>query len=574
MNSYYIEDVKSKRERLVQSVAAKPFIDEILKTADEAISEVSPAFKMSDYVLYFQNGNRSVFEKGYFARRRKCNSIMIAYWLTEDDKYFVPLIDYINYICDEFSWCLPAHSEYPTIMSKATVEHVDLFQAETARFFAEIVMCVGDKLPHYVLDRMEYEIRRRIFPTFEKNEALDVVDSEVIHKEAYWWENCEMNWATVCGAGCTMAALCFGTDEEKEKYVNRFIGCLDSYLDGIEDDGCCQEGMAYWGYGFGHFVILAHAVKVYSNGKIDYFKNPKVRELALFPQRVRMSDSKVASISDGGEVFSFKIGLYSFLKFLYPEISLPDLKYGSIKGNVDSVFELLWFDENYQSQPRMLGTDYLKNAHWYISKRQKYSFVAKGGHNNEPHNHNDIGSFMITVGDETFISDLGCGEYVKETFMAETRYGFVQNSSRGHSVPIINGVLQEFGKEYCSKNEKVSDNSFELDIEGAYPQGTVSKIKRRFILSDDKVVLNDSFVLSSDSDNITERFVSKIKPDIDDGVVNFGIAKILYDSHRYKVSVSTESYVSHNAVDIIDVYLIDFEAIDDTTKEFEFEFKM
>lgn len=62
---------------------------------------------------------------------------MFAYWLTQDEKYLEPLIDYIMYICDEFSWCLPAHVKYPEVSAKEAIEHIDLFQAETARLLAE-----------------------------------------------------------------------------------------------------------------------------------------------------------------------------------------------------------------------------------------------------------------------------------------------------------------------------------------------------------------------------------------------------------------------------------------------------
>lgn len=571
MKNYYDVDPQKKKELLLNSKAAKPLVDEIISEADVAINEISPAFKMSEYVMYYENGNRTVYEKSYFARRRKCNNIMMAYWLTNDEKYLTPLIDYISYICDEFTWCLPAHSEFTDRLSEGTVTHVDLFQAETARFFAEIVMCVGDRLPEYMLDRMKYEVRRRIFPTI-LNEHVIEHPKPLMEQKYYWWESCKMNWATVCGAGCTMAALYFGTDEEKEKFVNRFIGCLDSYLEGIEDDGCCQEGMAYWGYGFSHFLILAQAVKVYTDGKTDYFKNDKVKALALFPQKIRMSDSKVASISDGGEVFSFKIGVLSLLKSIYDEVSLPDLKHGTRRGNVDSVSELLWFDENYIGCDRLLGTDYLDKAQWYISKRKAYSFAAKGGHNSEPHNHNDIGSFMITVGDETFISDLGCGEYVKETFMDSTRYTFVQNSSRGHSVPIINGELQCVGREYCAQNAKASDNAFELDIEKAYPDGLAGKIHRSFSLEENKVVLTDYIEPSCKTKTVTERIVTKIEPTLSDGTADLGIGKICFDCAKYDMSVSSETFVAHNGVDIVDVYLIDITPKNPLQNELQIEF--
>lgn len=565
MKCYYGVNPFEKRKKLLESKAARRFIEEIIESADDAILQDSPAFKMSEYVMFYENGNRTVFERAYFDRRRKCNNIMHAYWLTEDEKYLMPLVDYITYICDEFTWCLPAHVELHSCLSKGTVEKIDLFQAETARFFAEIVMCVGDKLPEYTLDRMKYEVRRRILATLNLTEK----NSKDIF--GYYWEDSKMNWATVCGAGCVMAALYFGTDTEAENSINRFIGCLDSYLEGIDDDGCCKEGMAYWSYGFEHFVILAQAVKVYTEGRIDYFKNPKTHELALFPQRVRLSERKVASISDGGENFGFKIGLISLLKSIYDDVILPDLKYGSRRGNVDSVSELLWFDEEYKAEELTCDTHYLADSQWYICRKEKYSFVAKGGNNDEPHNHNDVGSFMITVGDEIFISDLGRGEYTRETFIPETRYSYIQNSSRGHSVPIINGEYQKEGLQYRAENATATDNTFEIDIQNAYPVGIVGKINRRFALSDNKVVLVDEFEYVDDNTTVTERFISKRKADISDGVIDFGVGKIKYDANKFTAEISTDSFVHPNGIDNVDVYIADIKAI---AKESRFEIEL
>ncbi len=563
MNFYYGVDPSEKREKLIKSKVAKPFIDSIIASADKAIGEDSCSFKMSEYVMFYETGNRTVFERGYFARRRNCSNIMFAYWLTQNEKYLEPLIDYITYICDEFTWCLPAHHDLLGGCSQDAIECIDLFQAETARLFAEIVMCVGNKLPFYTFDRMKYEVQRRIFPTLTP-------DAE--NEKKYWWETCTKNWATVCGAGCTIAALYFGNDQDQERYVNRFIGCLDSYLEGIAEDGCCLEGMAYWTYGFGHFVILAQAVRIYTEGKIDYFKKSKVKALALFPQKVRMSDSKVASFSDGGESFVFKFGLLSFLKALYGEVVLPDLKYGTLRGNVDSVCELLWLDENYQSDKMTNETNYFSDSQWYIIRRENFSFAAKGGRNDEPHNHNDIGSFMITVGEETFISDLGSGEYVKDTFDPKTRYNFIQNSSRGHSVPIINSQYQCAGSEFCAKNVKATGNCFELNIEGAYASGITEGIRRQFVIDDDKVTLTDTFDFSPETVSVTERFISKIKPAVCEGYIDFDIARIIYDSDRYIPSVSTETFVAHNGTDVVTVYLIDFTPVSKEEKVFEFEF--
>ena len=69
----------------------------------------------------------------------------------------------------------------------------------------------------------------------------------------------------------------------------------------------------------------------------------------------------------------------------------------------------------------------------------------------EPHNHNDVGSFLYYIGDEEIISDLGAGEYTKKYFGPE-RYEILCNSSRGHSVPVIEGKYQCAGREYGAES--------------------------------------------------------------------------------------------------------------------------
>lgn len=565
MKFYYGVNPAEKREALLKSKVAKPVIDEIILSADKAIQEESPAFKMSDYMLFYQNGNRSVYQAHYFRRRRKCSNIAFAYWLTQDEKYLVPLVDYIGYICDEFTWCLPAHVDFPTDGAKTSVEKVDLFQSETARLFAEIKMCVGEKLPEYILGRMNYEVHRRIFAGFG-----DIKTAEP--DPVFFWEASRNNWATVCAAGCTMAALCFGTEAEQSYFVKRFSRCLDNYLEGIGEDGCCFEGIAYWNYGVEHFVMLAQAVKVYTDGKTDYFKLPKVHELALFAQRVRLSKTKIVAFSDAREEARCRTGLLGFFKHMYPDVLLPEFERCSRQGNVDSLFHLLWLDENYKSDSLTDERFFFADAGWYVARNERYGFAAKGGTNGEPHNHNDIGGFMMTVDDEVFISDLGCGEYVRETFRPETRYNFVQNSSRGHSVPVVNGAYQHSGKEHFAKNVVATDSSFSLCIEGAYEAGAVQEIKRHFEIGEDKVTLTDKIVPSENTKTFTERFISKIEPTLCQGYVDFGIGKIQYDAKRYIPSVHTETFVAHDAVTIVTVYQIDFSAVSADETEFSFAF--
>ena len=67
MKFYYGVDHEKKRISLIKSDVVKPIIDEIISSADNAIKEEHLAFKMSEFMLYFENGNRSFFEKKYFS---------------------------------------------------------------------------------------------------------------------------------------------------------------------------------------------------------------------------------------------------------------------------------------------------------------------------------------------------------------------------------------------------------------------------------------------------------------------------------------------------------------------------
>lgn len=559
MLSYYGVDIAEKRKKILSNKQLTERINTIIAAADKAVTEDSPAFKMSEYMLYFQTGDRTKYEVSYFKRRDNCYYLMVAYWLTEDEKYLTPLIDYIGYICDEFTWCVPAHNKAAEVTSYDGVEQIDLFQAETARLFSEISMCVGDKLPSYVTIRMSYEIKKRIIVPFEKGAK-------------FWWQTTNLNWATVCAAGCSIALLTFGTEDEINRLMPKFISCMDSYLVGIEDDGCCKEGTAYWTYGFWNYLKLASAIKIYTKGEIDYFNHPKAKAEALFLQNVRLSDSLAICFADCSETFKFSPAMFSFMKSLYKDVSLPDLKFAEWTVNTPSVVELLWFADDYKAEKAPLGTHLFEDSEWYVKRSENYSFGAKGGNNSEPHNHNDVGSFMITVGEEVFISDLGSGEYTKEYFDRQTRYTIVTNSSRGHSVPIINGEYQQFGSEFCAKNVKATENSFELDMEAAYENGIVNRINRRFDFDAHSIKLTDTFEPSPDTKTITERFISKIPPVIQDGYVDMGIGKIKYDVNRYKPEINSEQYNWHRGLKVITAYMIDFSPVDSSETVFEFEF--
>ena len=561
MKRYYGVDIEEQRDKLLKSTAAKNLIDEVIKVADEAVTSEYNALKISDYMLYIETGNRKTFEREYFRRRNNCSFLSMAYWLTENEKYKKSLVDLIFHICDEYTWCLPAHVYLENNPKpEFAIGAIDLFQAETARLMTDIAVMLGNKLPYYVNDRIEFEIRRRII------EPLMTRDFGWHHKD------CTNNWAAVCAGGCTIAVMNFANDEERAKILPVLDSAMENFLRGFNNDGCCLEGYTYWRFGFGYYVLYAMAVLDYTEGRVNMLSGEKVKNIALFPQRVRMGQAKVVSFSDGGNDFVFNPGMFCLFRKLFGEEAVyPPLKLAVLRLNVTSVKELLWFDTEYKEDEQKFLTTFFDESEWYVKQTGEYSFAAKGGHNDEPHNHNDIGSFMIVAKDDSIpLTDLGCALYRKETFNPEYRYTFLNNGSQGHSVPVINGKYQESGKNFCAKNVKSGETFFEVDIEGAYEPGLVKRINRRFEFSNEDIVLCDSFEYSDKTEKIIDRFVSTTMPEIIGGCVDLKTAKIFFDKERYTVNVSEDSYRNHADTEDISVYLIDFTGTREKETEFLF----
>ena len=155
-----------------------------------------------------------------------------------------------------------------------------------------------------------------------------------------------------------------------------------------------------------------------------------------------------------------------------------------------------------------------------------------------------------------------------ETFLPDIRYTFIQNSSFGHSVPIINGEQQMSGAEFCAKNVRASENSFELDIENAYQKGLSEKIHRRFDMGNGRIILTDRF---EKTEKVTERIISKKRPEIRAGELDFGNAKILFNPEKCSVSIEKDGFLAPNCVDTITIYKIDF-ALKESEKIFKLDF--
>src|SRR5699024_11113659 len=105
--------------------------------------------------------------------------------------------------------------------------------------------------------------------------------------------------------------------------INRVVEAMDHYISGFHRDGTCLEGYGYWEYGFGYFIYFADLLKRKTHGNIDLFTKEKVKQIALFQQKVFLHNGNIANFSDSQPTSTIFLGISHYLHRLYPEFTLP-----------------------------------------------------------------------------------------------------------------------------------------------------------------------------------------------------------------------------------------------------------
>jgi hypothetical protein len=346
----------------------------------------------------------------------------------------------------------------------------------------------------------------------------------------------KFNWSAVCISGILGTYLYAATPEEIEEQLPSMIETADRYLTGFDAQGCCLEGYGYWVYGFAYFCLFAEHLKNYTNGKINYFENPIVHKVAKFQENITMNDRQCISFADSGSNFNAPVALSQFLKKTYPDVQIPPL---SAPKSSDILTYILWLEPDFEKTEMHPTSITYSEAQWFIHRSEKYNLACKAGCNNEPHNHNDIGSFIISKNGEVTFTDPGGGVYTRQ-YWGKERYVTELPSSRFHSVPIINGCYQVSGEEK-SKIFVEEENEYAFSMENGYKIDTMKSLKRDFVCGDDAITVTDTYEFTEVPQSVVERFSTLVEPKLEEGRITVGATVMEYDSTLFDVSLTVES---------------------------------
>ncbi|MDQ8735091.1 heparinase II/III family protein [Paenibacillus sp. LHD-38] len=558
---------------LLASEANRSLLDEIKAEADRFVQTPDPELTYTLFRIYGDSGERLAYERVYFERRKRLNAFVIMALLEPDRQHYESAaLNMIWSICNEYTWCLPAHFN-----EDAEKPDIDLFAAETGYTLSEVLLLLGDRLPALLRERIEGEIEQRLFRPFLK-------------QGPYGWETAEHNWSAVCAGSIGAAALHLIEDTGRlSELLERVLESLDCYLSGFGEDGACAEGYLYWQYGFGYYVYFAKLLQAATDGRIDLFASHKVKEIALFQQKCFTGGGTVVNFSDSTNESGIFMGLSCCLHNEYNEVIVPD---GSLRAKYSAdhcgrwapaLRNLIWVKDVWMqaSDDKTLWpaeSYYLSDVQWLLSRHVSenggsYSFAAKGGHNEEPHNHNDVGHFILHADGQAYLADLGSGKYTAQYFGPE-RYSIWCNGSQGHSVPVINGLHQQNGSSFratvleASTDEKV--DQLMLAISGAYGQSQLERLERHFRWEKERLPrlnLNDLLLFADSSEaaeqHVTERFITFLAPELvkEGHIVLSGKRQlsITYDHQIWRPTVTARSDLDHFGNERF-WYTLDFEA--------------
>ncbi|MCK0472963.1 heparinase II/III family protein [Halalkalibacter sp. APA_J-10(15)] len=479
------------KERFFQQIQIEKTYQTILEevkmeTVRLRSSEI-PDLPYSLFKLFSQTGSRKEYEAAYFERRRRLNTFALMVLIEpKNEENLANLHEIIWYICNEYSWCLPAHMSNDDESSrriqedKPEMREIDLFASETAFALTEIAVLLEPSLDPLIRKRIKEEVRRRVLQPF--------------YYYSYHWEQADHNWAAVCaGSIGAVAIYSHGDDHEFATILTKVMKAMESYLSGFYDDGACLEGYGYWQYGFGFYVYFADLLKKKTAGQIDLLQSEKVHQIALFQQKAFLTGNRTVRFSDSVATGNVWLGLTHYLNQRFSDVDIPKKEWGAKYTDdhcsrwAPAIREILWLQADVKGKPWLPQSYYLEKTQWFVSRyevnEELYAFATKGGHNDEPHNHNDVGQFILACDEDIFLTDLGSGEYTKRYFSKE-RYSYLCNGSHGHSVPIVNGHHQKAGSPYRTSSFHVVENEqcdeVGMEYADAYGLDYVRQLERSF----------------------------------------------------------------------------------------------
>ncbi|MEZ0483628.1 hypothetical protein [Fibrella aquatica] len=469
----------------------------IINEAAQLISKPFPAWSDSLYLVFFRQGTRPEGEKMIRARTNQLPTLVWAECLENKGRFVPALETALTELIHQKSWVLPAHDRNRLNFDQKRF-NVDLSSSKLSHSIAQAVYLLGDKLKSELRADILNELNRRTF--------RPILNTIATRNGDHYWLTVNNNWNAVCLAGVTGAAMAVLPNRTDRA---RFISIAEHYaknsIAGFTDEGYSTEGLGYFAYGFGNYALLRETVWQATSGKVDLFADPKVKRIGMLVPNLEIMNGVYPAIADCRMSPTAPADLLWYCNRTM-NLGLPQYNTYDFSGQADDLLDDIMHAfpnsatikrnvPDSKAAPNRLRS-YFADAQLLITRPANGSggrlgTALQGGNNNEMHNHNDIGSFNVVVGDELLMGDPGGPyAYTAKTFTAERYTLYKSLASYGHPVPRIAGIEQRDGAaaqavilatDFTDKQDR-----YAMDITSAYAQPHLKKLVRTFTYNREK----------------------------------------------------------------------------------------
>ena len=405
----------------------------VMERAEEVLNTEMPPWDDDLYLEFSRNGVRPPGEKMLNARKSRLAPLVWAECM-ENKGRFVPKIEStLRELISHRSWILPAHDTYLNVFYGKKHE-VDLVAAAFVHELAETLYFLDDKISE--------PVRQEVIDSMYVR-AFDPVKDALKTGKGYTfgWFNNTNNWNAVCLAGVTSAAVGIIKDKRERAF---FVAAAEYYSQnsvlGYTDDGYCTEGLGYFNYGFQHYIILREQLYQRTKGAIDLFKSEKMKKIAMYGINFEIINGTYPAFADcriGTTVsplilwycnHNLGLGLAAYDRLddndLRPSVLTAMLLFPNTAQQTSS-----HIDGSVKVEGKQPVRMFFDKAGVLICRPEKLSdhsmgVALKGGNNAEHHNHNDVGSYSLIVGNETLAGDPGGPYHYAGAMWTDKRYTF------------------------------------------------------------------------------------------------------------------------------------------------------
>jgi hypothetical protein len=495
--------VPSADDRRAWESADRPTLRALEERARATLGTPWPTPLAHDFARYFRDGDRDTYEQAVRARQERLARAVVLAAATLDPVWLDEVTDGVVLFCEQSTWCWPAHDHtferHGSVLPTVTDPYVDLGAGEYAADLAWTDHVLGAQLDAHVPGlraRIRHEVEQRVLVPFTRR------------RDWHWLglDGNVHNWNPWIHSNLLTAVRFLVGDPDRRRQLLALVEeGLGRYAAAVPADGAIDEGHHYWWHGACRFleaqvllgrapdpalVAFPHRVHLGGSWYVNHADGPArasphqpwhaLHRLARLAGDREAEAHAAAHRRPGEPVAHESHGLGHLLR------ALTDTAWVAASPAASPLPREVWFPSTQVLLARPAA-----------GSTAGLTLAVKGGHNDENHNHNDVGSFIVARDGVPVLVDPGRPTYTAQTFGPD-RHDIWTMRSDWHNTPTIRGTRQAPGRSFAARDVTADGSGVTMDLAAAYPRDDIRRWTRaaRLDRATGTVTVRDSWDLA------------------------------------------------------------------------------